>query len=276
MSKQYFTDELEPEIDEQYKPINVLWIICLIFGVLSLFVVFNATFLFLPLLAYLFALVAAIYGFTRERVHSGKMLGLVGVFLATLFCSWKVSYETNRRNFVTKMAIENCDEWLGLLKERELNFAHQLTLDYTKRELPKKDLEKHYSKIVVSEQTSDQQRMMAEMGREPYEDKLSFFSAEPLATIIEHAPDADFEYVEIDTYHHPREAKDQIAVRYTMSYTDEGKPEEFDFRVVVERKYYGPKLRAHWNVVTVADMGSKPTQMQMKQRDFKDLPEFLK
>jgi len=199
----------------QYGAVSPMAIAALLLGLFSFLAMFQLLLLILPVLA-VFAAIFALWQIARsEGALVGRPAALAGLALALLFASIAVSTAISRNVTLRSEARAFGDAWLQLVRQGELQRAHQLHLSQDDRQLPGASLSQYYAR-------SDQARDELEQ----------FFNQSPLEEIAAASPEARFQFQSAETVSYDH--FDRVTLWYRVV-SDEEPFQPQRFRLVVSR-----------------------------------------
>lgn len=233
-SDQPHVSSLDETALASYQGVSIMAVLALLLGMASALALVHPFLWVVPPVAVVLSILAIRAIDAPDSNLTGRRLAIAGLALALLFGLWAPSRVLTRQWQLYRQARAFADDWLELIRQGELQAAHQLTLPHIERQKPGVSLEKIYSE-------SDE-------AKNRYQ---NFFGDKPAKTIAALGDEATYEYaggngVARETF------SEHVALSYRVRHAENGREREFPIRVVLDRQE-GKEGRFYWLVRAVND-----------------------
>ncbi len=229
-SDDYDLSDYDPDEELQFRqPPQVLAIVTLILGCLSFLAMFSTTFWIFPIVTIALG-AGSLISLARNPTKIGRKAALIGLMFAVFFGTCAVSRYFSRQQWLCRHACQNAEIWFQTVKENRLRDAHQLHLHASQRAAEGVSMDDYYQNEEYAQSDYD-----------------TFFSDPPMDEFVKVAPQATFEFVQLDGYY-PNRYKDDVVVRYVAQYELEGKPRQMEISLVMRRNVHTTTGESGWSV----------------------------
>ncbi|MDB4756383.1 DUF4190 domain-containing protein [Pirellulaceae bacterium] len=250
---------------DQYASLDPVAISCLIFGIFSAAAVFFPIFLFSSFFAFVLGISAIVRIKKSDGILEGRILVIAGMGLAVFFGAWQISGKLSREQTIRQASLNHALRWLEMIREGDLNGAHQLTFGFFDRVVPGTDLDEFYSEKKV--QTRPQAdaavtSVMQDLSGTPFNQKTDLFRRPILTKIVDHGVDSKIEFVEHVTSFRYKKFVDYVIHKFKLVVPGE---EDVFFDLTMKREAYVEPFGVQWavdmidNERTKVDRTRKPT-----------------
>ncbi len=279
-----FSSPEQPEELKEYRRLSLFAVLALVLGLLSVAALVHPLLWVFPMAAVGFAALA-LWQFRQSSELAGKGLAVIGLAIALLFGSCSISWSWARQITLSQQAQAHVEYWFGLLGERRLLQAHQLTKAPYERLTPDQSLEKYYAgasrNLMGSDASEDDhaghqhaQHDHAEDDREkgqtsptpptdpaqpmmpqeptPRDQLAMLYDEEPLKSILAQQGKFQLRFVETVTIGSSEADVMVIDQRYRISYPEDGQTRDRLLEVRMQRRIRNG--RAQWNLVHVHEL----------------------
>ena len=195
------TDSLRPDERPlaEYRAVSLTAIAALLLGFASALTLVNPLLSIVPLAAIACSAIALRAIATSDGQLVGRRLALAGLCLATLMLGWGLAQYTVRQAALVTQAQRVGEGWLALVRQGEIQAAHQLMQPPAQRLSSEEATAKHY-----------------EMNEEARKNLQAFVSGTPIKEFITLGPDASFRYDSVAAQY--REGfMDHVVLKYTFA-----------------------------------------------------------
>ena len=219
---------------DQYRAIAPSAVAALVLGLASPLALIHPLLWIIPPLAAGLAAWALVQ-IAINRGLTGRSAALIGLMLALVFGSAAPARVLSRRWMLYHQARPVAAKWLELVRQGELEHAHQWTLSFRRRLSPGSPLKTFYANNANSQ-----------------EELEKFFSSPPLQHFIETAPQARVQFAG-NANQTSDDTADYIAQHFSVTCDENGRQSNYRIRTMVQRSLDRRTGRPTWQVVGLAD-----------------------
>ena len=196
-----------------YGAVSPLAVGALLVGLASFLAMSSLLLLVIPVLGVLLALFALRQIATSDGALIGKVPATIGLAAALLFASIAIASVVSRNRLLESQAKEFGDAWVQLVRDGDLERAHQLHLSADQRQLPGTSLARFYN--------------LSKTGRD---DREAFFRDKLARQLVDLDPQVKLQSRVVESS--VLDKLEHIAIRYRDASGDD----PIDFMLVVERE----------------------------------------
>ncbi len=248
-----FSADAEAE-GERFRSFSRMAGLSIALGLLSSLVLVHPLFLFVPIIATVLAIVALKQIALRPGELTGRPVALCGLILAMFFAGLGPTRAYMAHKLLLDDARRFSDRWVELVREGKLYEAYELHLRPPERQLPGSDFQQYYGILPKVIEKPRMTPMEYSLGRlQPRNAILAFYAEAPLKQMVEAGPDAKIAFEEVTSIDRHR-GTDIVALRYVMTYNEDGREETIRFHIEMRRNYNARSGGQWWHTADVLPM----------------------
>ena len=217
-----------------YQVINALSVVAALLALLSIAALVLDIFWIFPALGVIVSLVALNGIHKQPHIYTGKTLAVVSLLTCLILGGWSISHHKFVRSQLYTTAQQKVENWFTLIRDKDFERAHQLSMPVGMRAKGRTTLRQYYS---------NEQMARSEMN--------GFFSRSPMLDIVSLSQDWKLELAENKRIHFDKNDQLLVFQNYDITYQQDGEQLAIPVEVKMSRMYDPYSRASHWTVVTV-------------------------
>ena len=236
------------------KSISFWSISALALAVISFFYLINTQLVGVPILAFIFSVIAIIRIASDENL-TGAWIAIVALFLATFVFTTSVTYRQFKHQYLIGVADKHCRLWLDMVKDGDIYKTHQLTYAYPDRQDITENLETYYARTTPPQFGED---------RAIYLELDHYTTVEPEFSIRNDGAACEL-INEGLVFHNDRNKRENFTFRYRLKRADKSQGDRI-FQIQMRRTRHYPPLGPQWNVSALENI-NPPIERKLPRID---------